>query len=220
MDFFYKNLIAGGALNVLLSGLGITLFLTIGGMIVGTVVGVILCVLSHSRFKALCGVSSVYSAIVGGIPMLMFLLFFYYVVFAPFRTDAIVTAIVVFGLKTGVAVGKIMNASLENVSSAEIKAARTLGFSAPDAFRYVTLPQAVSFGRDLYRNAAMELLQITTIASYITISELMRVINSMQARTGQPFISMLIGILLYLLLSAIVNMIFRFTENKKKRAGL
>jgi polar amino acid transport system permease protein/polar amino acid transport system substrate-binding protein len=219
MNFFYENLIAGGAFKTLLYGVGITLFLTIGAMILGTIVGMVLCVLSRGRFRAARAISGAFSAIVGGIPMLMFLLFFYYVIFAPFRIGALTTAIVAFGLKVSVTIGKIMNSALDSVDSAQLKAARTLGFTALGAFFCITLPQAVSFGRDLYRNAALELLQATTIAGYITITELMRVVNSMQARTGQPFISMLIGILLYLLLAVVINMTFRFTGNRQKRAG-
>lgn len=216
MYFFYKNLIAGGALTVLVYGVGMTLVLTIMGMIGGTIVGAVLCGLSRSQFRGARIISGVYRSVVGGIPMLLFLLFFYYVVFAPFRIDALVTAVVAMGLKTGVTVGNLMNAALASVDSAQVKAARTLGFSGRGAFFNITLPQAVSFGRDLYRDAMLELLQVTTLASYITIAELMRVINSMQARTGQPFISMAIGMLLYLVLAAGITMVFWGTRGRKK----
>jgi polar amino acid transport system permease protein/polar amino acid transport system substrate-binding protein len=218
MDFIYKNLIAGGAYRPFLYGFGITALITAAGLLIGTVTGAFLCALSRSRFRVPRGISRGYLIIVGGTPALMLLMLFYYVLFAPLRISALITAFVAFGLKIGADIGEIMKSALSGVDRGQIQAARTLGFTPAGAFFQVTLPQAARLGRPLYKNAAITLLQYTSIAGYITITELTRVVNSMQARTGQPFASMAVGILLYLLLGALVNGVFRLTDTRTKRA--
>jgi polar amino acid transport system permease protein/polar amino acid transport system substrate-binding protein len=219
MDFIYKNLIMDGAYQLILFGLGVTMLITVVGLLIGTFAGAILCALSRSRFRVLQGISRGYILIVGGTPALLFLMFFYYVLFAPFRIDALPTAFVAFGLKISADIGEIMRSALAGVDCGQIQAARTLGFTGTGAFFNVTLPQAVQFGRSLYKNMAITLLQYTSIAGYITITDLTRVVNNMQARSGQPFASMLTGILLYLLLGAFVSGVFRLTDLRKKRVN-
>jgi polar amino acid transport system permease protein/polar amino acid transport system substrate-binding protein len=160
-----------------------------------------------------------YIIVVGGTPTLLFLMLFYYVILAPYRVDALYTAFIAFGLKVGANIGEIMKSALSSVDGGQIQAARTLGFTGIGAFFNVTLPQAVTFGRNVYQNTVIDLLQATSIAGYITLSELTRVVNNMQARTGQPFISMTIGILLYLFFAALINVIFRLTKSRKMRVN-
>jgi polar amino acid transport system permease protein/polar amino acid transport system substrate-binding protein len=212
MDFIYENLIAGGAYKFFLSGLGITVLITAMGLLIGTAVGVCLCALSRSRFRVLRGIFRGYMIVMGGTPALLVLMLFYYVLFAPLRINALSTAFIAFGLKVGADIGEIMKSALSAVDRGQIQAARTLGFTAAGAFFHITLPQAARFGRPLYKNAAISLLQYTSITGYITVTELTRVVNSVQARTGQPFASMAVGIVLYLLLAALMNGFFRLAD--------
>jgi polar amino acid transport system permease protein/polar amino acid transport system substrate-binding protein len=139
------------------------------------------------------------------------------VVLAPFRVDAVLTAFIAFGMKAAVNIGELMKSALASVDRGQVQAARTLGFTGPGAFFNITFPQALRFGRNVYRTTVIDLLQQTSIAGYITITELTRVVNGMQSRTGKPFISMMIGIMLYLILAAVINIIFMITETKKQK---
>ena len=126
-------------------------------------------------------------------------------------------AIIGFGLNTAAHVSEIMKSALMAVDAGQVKAARTLGFSAWHAFWYVTFPQAVAFARPMYRNATINLLQWTSVVGYVTISDLNRVINQLGARSAKPFYSLFLGIVIYLFVGCMIHLIFKLTERKGGR---
>jgi polar amino acid transport system permease protein/polar amino acid transport system substrate-binding protein len=219
IDLLYRNLIADGAYRYFLLGLGMTLLVTMTGLLIGTIAGAILCAASRSPFRPLQLLARAYFLLMSGTPVLLLLTLFYYVVLAPFSTDAPVTAIIVFGLRSGALIGEIMQSALASVDRGQIQAARTLGFSAAGAFFHVTLPQALQFARPLYRHSAITLLQDTSVVGYITVNDLTRTVNNMGSRTGNPFLSMATGIFLYLLLSWIISLCFNIPERRHNRAS-
>jgi polar amino acid transport system permease protein/polar amino acid transport system substrate-binding protein len=209
MTFFYENFIAGGAYLFFLRSLGVTLLITAFGLLLGTISGVILCTLSRSPFRVLRAVSQIYFLFMGGTPILLVLMLFYYVILAPVGTSALVTSIIAFGLRSGALLGEIMKSALNSVDAGQILAARTLGFSRAGAFFYITLPQAIRFGKPLYRHSAITLLQDTSVVGYITVNDLTRVVSNMGSRTGNPLMSLAVGIALYLLLSSFISLFFQ-----------
>ena len=142
---------------------------------------------------------------------------FVFVVFAQTGMSAVMVAIIGFGLNTAAHVSEIMKSALMAVDAGQVKAARTLGFSAWHAFWYVTFPQAVAFARPMYRNATINLLQWTSVVGYVTISDLTRVINQLGARSAKPFYSLFLGIVIYLFVGYMIHLIFKLTERKGGR---
>jgi polar amino acid transport system permease protein/polar amino acid transport system substrate-binding protein len=216
INLLYENLIAGGAYRYFLSGLGVTLLIIITGLCIGTAAGVILCAMSRSRFRLLRSFARVYFLLMSGTPVLLLLTLFYYVVLVPFGIEALATSIIVFGLRSGALISEIMRTALSSVDRGQNQAARTLGFSGFGAFRYVTLPQAIRFGKPLYRYSAVTMVQDTSVVGYITVSDLTRVVSNMGSRTGNPFLAITAGIVLYLLLSWIVNLCFTVKPRRLK----
>jgi polar amino acid transport system permease protein/polar amino acid transport system substrate-binding protein len=212
----YTALIANGAFKPFLAGLLITVLITVVSLLIATVAGAVLCALARSRFTVCRIVSRTCVMVLGGTPALLVLLLFYYVFFAPFGIEALPTAFVAFGLKMSANIAGIFRTALDGVDRGQVQAARTLGFSATGAFFNVTLPQAVRLCGRLYQNMVIDLLQWTSVAGYITISELTRVVNNMQARTGKPFFAMAVGVFLYLLLAALVKLLFSLNNKKHK----
>jgi polar amino acid transport system permease protein/polar amino acid transport system substrate-binding protein len=209
INLLYENLIAGGAYRYFLLGLGVTLLITVIGLLIGTIAGMILCAMSYSRFRPFRLFVRLYCLLMSGTPVILLLMLFYYVVLAPFGIDALPTAIIGFGLRGGALISEIMRNALGSVDCGQIQAARTLGFSSIGAFLNVTLPQALRFGKPLYRHCAVTILQDTSVVGYITVSDLTRVVNNMGSRTGNPLLSMAAGITLYLLLSWIISLCFK-----------
>jgi len=210
--------ITADTLKVIWSGLKVTLLITAAGLLLGTLLAALLCAASRSKIIVLRIAEKVFSVVVRGTPVLMLLLLLFYVVFARTGVPAIMVAIIGFGLNTAAHVSEIMKSALMAVDTGQVKAARTLGFSAWQAFWYVTFPQAVAFARPMYRNATINLLQWTSVVGYVTISDLTRVINQLGARSAKPFYSLFLGIVIYLFVGYMIHLIFRLTERKGGRA--
>ena len=100
--------------------------------------------------------------------------------------------------------------------------ARTLGFSAWDAFRLVTLPQMLRIAMPVYQSTIVNLVQWTSVVGYVTITDLTRVINNTASRTMQPFLTISIGMLIYLAISYLVYGIFALYDKlrKMRRGGV
>nr|MCR5082894.1 ABC transporter permease subunit [Parasporobacterium sp.] len=165
------------------------------------------------------GIATVYIAVLRGTPVLMLLLLLYYGVFARTGLAPVTVAIVTFSLNVSAHVAELLRAAVEASDKGQAEAARTLGFSAWDAFRLITLPQVLKVAKPVYQSTIVNLIQWTSVVGYVTITDLTRVINNTASRTMQPLITIIIGMLIYLGLSYIVYGIFALTDKRKKKGG-
>ena len=171
----------------------------------------------RSKHKILSIPASIYIAVLRGSPVLMLLMLFYYVVFAKSNVDALVVAIITFGLNTAAYIAELMRSALDATDKGQVEAMRTLGFSGFQAFRYVTLPQAAEIAKPVYQSTIINLIQWTSVVGYVTITDLTRVINNISARTMQPLFMIIVGMLIYLGLSYLVMGIFALLDRKEAK---
>ena len=214
----YKVLIEGNSYRTILSGLLVTLEITGFSLLFGMLLGGVVCFLRTRKNKVVSTIASVYIAILRGTPVLMLLLLLYYGVFARAGFAPVVVAIMTFSLNLSAHVAELLRASAQAVDIGQVEAARTLGFGRRDAFHLVALPQILTIAKPVYQSLIVNLIQWTSVVGYISITDLTRVINNTAARTMQPFLTITIGMLLYLGLSYLVYGIFACTNLKKKGA--
>lgn len=215
MDTIYKLLIESGMWKSILSGLLVTLKISVLSVIFGTILGAAVCKLRMSRFKAVRMVSGFYIAVLRGMPVLMLLMMMYYVVFAKTTIEADIIAVITFSLNSSAYFAELMRSALLASDRGQVEAARTLGFSKIQAFFLVTLPQSVQIAKPVYESTVVNLIQWTSVVGYVTITDLTRVINTASSRTMQPVIMIVTGMLLYLGIAYLVKAIFFFTGKIK-----
>ncbi len=218
-DKLYKILIDGGSWKTILGGLWVTVKISLFSLIIGTALGAFICLLRTGKNPVLRGIATVYIAVLRGTPVLMLLLLLYYGVFARTGLAPVTVAIVTFSLNVSAHVAELLRAAVEASDKGQAEAARTLGFSAWDAFRLITLPQVLKVAKPVYQSTVVNLIQWTSVVGYVTITDLTRVINNTASRTMQPLLTIIIGMLIYLGLSYIVYGIFALTDRHKKKGG-
>ena len=167
------------------------------------------------KVKPLKIFAQVYVAVIRGSPVLMLLLLLFYGIFARSGLAPVTVAVITFSLHTAAHVAELLRSALMAVDRGQVEAARTLGFSKWQAFRFVTLPQIKKIARPVYQSTVINLIQWTSVVGYVTITDLTRVINNTAARTMQPMVTIIGGMLIYLALSFAVQKIFQFGEVKK-----
>ena len=219
LDKIYDILIAGGAWLTILKGLWATVKISVLSLLFGTIFGAVICVLRRSKHPYLRYPAVAYISILRGSPVLLLLMLLYYVVFAKSPLSAEMVAVVTFALNTAAYVAELMRSALDALDGGQLEAARTLGFSKWEAFRIITLPQAIQIAKPVYQSTIVNLIQWTSVVGYVTITDLTRVINNIAARTMQPLFMIITGILLYLLLSYAVNGLFALQEYRSKQKG-
>ena len=216
-DKLYAILIQGGSWKTILGGLWVTLQISALALVLGTVLGAVICLMRTRKNPVLRGIASVYIAVLRGTPVLMLLLLLYYGVFARTGLKPVTVAVFTFALNVSAHVAELLRSALSASDRGQAEAARTLGFSAWDTFRLITLPQVLRIAKPVYQSTIVNLIQWTSVVGYVTITDLTRVINNTASRTMQPLLTISIGMLLYLALSYIVFGIFALTDKLKAR---
>lgn len=216
MDKLYRILIEGDSWKTILAGLLMTVRISAFSLLLGTALGCLVCFFRMRKNKVIRTIASIYIAVLRGTPVLMLLLLMYYGVFARVGLRPENVAIITFALNVSAHVAELLRASCMAVDQGQVEAARTLGFSAGAAFRLIALPQIFTIARPVYQSTIVNLIQWTSVVGYISITDLARVINNTASRTMEPFLTITIGMLIYLGLSYLVYGIFALTERRRK----
>ena len=211
-DILYKILIQGGSYLTILKGLNATIRISVFALILGTLLGAVICALRMSRFKLFNIPAKLYILLLRGSPVLMLLMLMYYGIFARSSLEAETIAVITFALNTAAHIAELLRSAIGAVDFGQYEAARTLGFSAFQAFRFITMPQIIKIAKPVYQSNIVNLIQWTSVVGYVSITDLTRVINNIASRTMQPMITIIIGMLIYLALAYIVHGIFALSD--------
>ncbi len=216
-DKLYTILIKGNSWQTILGGLWVTIQISALSLLLGTVLGSMICLLRTRKNPAARGIAAAYIAVLRGTPVLMLLLLLYYGVLARAGIPPVMVAVITFSLNVSAHVAELLRSALEAADRGQAEAARTLGFSAWKTFRLITLPQVLRIAKPVYQSTIVNLIQWTSVVGYVTITDLTRVINNTASRTMQPLLTIIIGMLIYLVLSYVVFGLFALSDRMKAR---
>lgn len=101
--------------------------------------------------------------------------------------DPFTCAVIAFSLNSAGYLAEIFAGAIRNVPHGEQQAAVAAGFSAPSVFRLVTLPHAARIALRGYGNEVVFVIKGTTVASLVTIIDLMGAARQIYFRTYDPF---------------------------------
>lgn len=162
-------------LPVLMRGLGTTILLTLCALALSLVIGVILALMSMSRFRPLRIVSATLINIVRGIPIIV-QLFFVYFVLPEWGIELEPFAAGVVGLSMAYSVYQAENfrGGFESVDPQLIEVGLALGMSRWLLFRRIIFPLGFRTALPSFGNTTVMLLKDSSIASTIAIAELTR----------------------------------------------
>lgn len=212
----YISLIEGSRWKTLLSGLGTTLTITVGAMILGTVLGIVLALMKISKVKPLKWISSIYIDIIRGTPVVVQLLIMYFVVFASVNVNKTVIAIIAFGLNSGAYVAEIIRAGILGVDKGQMEAGRSLGLTHGQTMARIIMPQAIKSILPTYANEFIVLVKETAVAGYIAIEDLTKMGDIIRSKTYEALVPLLIVALIYLFITTILSKVFRHLEERMR----
>jgi polar amino acid transport system substrate-binding protein len=187
---------------------------------IGTILGSIICYLRLSKLRIAEVFAKTYVKIVGGIPELVLLLIFYYVVFARGHQSPLFMAITAFSLNFAARVSVIFQKSIETIDKRQPEAALTLGFNKFQTFLYVTLPQALRTILPLYQMRLINLVWWTSVVGYISVHDLTMAGRIVQQKTLDSFMPFLLVGVIYMLIAWFITYIiskFEFRLDPHKR---
>jgi His/Glu/Gln/Arg/opine family amino acid ABC transporter permease subunit len=199
----------------LAQGVLMTLWLTFASGILSLIIGIFLGVMRSAPFGFMRSMAAGYTEFFRNIPLLTVLVFLYWYLggkYAGIVVDPETTAILGLALYTGAYVGEVVRAGLGSVSRGNIEAARSQGMNFIQAMRHVQLPQALRAAIPPLGTLMIALLKNTSLASTITVDELLSQAYFVNDRTFNPLIFPLAGLIylaMTLPLGALVGVIER-----------
>ena len=219
---FQNTFVKESRWKTVLSGLGVTLLITVGGFAVANAMGVVFCALSMSKRKIGRTISNIYSGLMQGTPVVVLLLILYYVIFGKSRINGIWVAILGFGISSGASLAQQFRGGVTAVRKGQKEAALALGFTRAQVFFGITLPQAVRTVLPGYFSALIALLKGTSVVGYIAVVDLTKASDIIRSSTYEAFFPLLSVAVVYLLISCGLLALMKRIQKKlapKRRTG-
>lgn len=126
--------------QMILDGAAQTLSITLASIIFGTLLGLALYLIYREKNKIVNKIIDAIYRALQGVPVLVLLMFFYYVVFGSFNLPASVVAVVVFSIILSISVFIMLKSGAESISIGQMEAALSTGYSRRRAFMKFILP--------------------------------------------------------------------------------
>ena len=159
----------------LLEGAAISVALTLGALVFGLLIGVGIAMMRLAPNRLLRGFALFYCWIFRGTPLLVQLLIIYTgLPLFGIRFSVWEAALIGLSLNEGAYLSEIVRAGIISVPKGQREAALALGLRRRQVFRLVTWPQALRLIIPPLGNSVNGLLKTTSVASVISVDELLR----------------------------------------------
>lgn len=204
-------------LSPLLRGAWLTVVLLVisGGL--GTLVGMVFGMARSAPLAPVRWLAAIYTNFVRGIPILIILLFLYYVIplMFPYATfSQVVTAIIGLTVYAGAYMAEIFRGSIQAVPRGQLEAAEALGMRYPQKMRYIVLPQALKIAVPPAIGFLIALVKASSFVSVISATDLTRAGKIVTSQNQAPLSTYLVVAALYFLISYPLSRLGRWTERR------
>ena len=204
-----------------MDGLKNTLVITLCALVIGVTIGALVAMIKYCGqgshlLRPLCWLCDVYTTVIRGIPVVVQLLIFYFLILK--SSDGLVVGIVTFGINSGAYVAELMRSGIAAVDPGQMEAGRSLGLSRLQAAWHIVLPQAMKNILPAIGNEMIALLKETAVAGYVAVQDLTRAGNLIRNNTYDAFNPLLLVAVVYLLLVIGMTQLLGLLERRLRRS--
>lgn len=215
---FYANFIKDDRWLGLVSGLKVTIIVTLEALLLGVIIGFIVAIIRSyhdktNKLKILNAICKVYLTVIRGTPTMIQILIMYLVVFGSSSLDSIIIGGIAFGINSGAYVAEIVRSGIMSIPIGQTEAGRSLGLHYAQTMRLIIVPQAFKNVLPALVNEMIVLIKETAIIGYIGEQDLTKAAMIIQSRTFDAFMPLLAAAVIYLALV----MLLTFFMNKLER---
>lgn len=178
----------------------IVVFVTIVGFIFAIIIGFLMALGRVSKNKVLNSVIILFQELIRGTPLLVQLVYVYYVVpllidvlaycvgidNLEFEISAVTAGVIGMGINYGTYLSEVLRSAIVSIDKGQTEAALALGFSSRQAMFRIVLPQAFKNSVPVFGNYLVMLVKDTSLMAYITAKEFLM---TTKAYTSQTFLT-------------------------------
>ena len=208
----------------IMSGIGITLFLTVVSMILGCALGLVLALMRDSKNRPVAAIAYGYITFFRGTPVLVQLIFWFNfaalypdlslgVPFTAFQyhvdTNTLIgpltAAIIGLTLNEAAYMAEVIRGGFAAVDKGQIEAADSIGMSFSTKLRAVLLPQIMPAVIPPTGNQLISMLKGTSLVSVLGVADLLQSAQLIYARTYETVPLLIVASLWYLLMTIVLG---------------
>ena len=181
-------------------GIPATLFATILGICFASLIGLVVGI-GRVWNKILNRILSIYVEVIRGIPLLVQLVYVYFVFGKIFHINRFTAAVFALSICYGAYMAEIVRAGLMSIPKGQIEAAKSLGMSKRQIFTFIIIPQAIRIILPPYGNEFIAMLKDSSLVSVIAVSDIMQKARQYTSVHFNYFETFTVAALIYLLLT-------------------
>ncbi|QRM53507.1 amino acid ABC transporter permease [Sinorhizobium sp. BG8] len=228
-------------LSTVAKGLWVTIFVTLVGFILATLLGLCIALLGLSERAALRQVARFYTEVIRGVPILV-LLFYIAFVGAPavvavinFAISPLVSwgvaepmqvrdvslmwrAIIALMIGYSAFIGEVFRAGIQSVDKGQVEAAKALGLSRVQRFRLVVFPQAIRVILPPLGNDFVAMVKDSSLVSVLGVADITQMAKVYASGSFRFFETYSIVAYIYLILTIGLSLALRALEKRLRRA--
>ena len=167
--------------------------------------------------KVLNGIAKVYITVIRGIPVVVQLMLWYFVILVSQDNDILV-AIVAFGFNSAAYVAEIFRGGIMSIDNGQFEAGRSLGFNYVQTMIYIVLPQTIKATLPTLLNEIIALLKETSVAGYVGIMDLTKAGDLIRGRTFEAFMPLIAVAIIYLVTVIVLTKVFSIIERRLRKS--
>lgn len=209
-----------------ISGIEITLLLTVGGVIFGGLLALFLTILKVLKVPVISKLIDLYLFIIRGTPFLVQLYIIYYgplqfasishSMIGPLLQSAYFCAFLTLSLNTSAYTTALFYGAIENLPQGEIIAAEALGMRKLSILIKIILPRMFKRILPAYSNEVLMVLKCTALVSSISIMEIMGTTRQVMSDSYEVIPSLLIAGVIYVIISFLIGISFKWFISRNK----
>lgn len=187
VDIFLNTSVMSRALPMLLRGVWYTLTLGITAIVLGSALGVLVCIVRLYGPRPLRLLAVIYIDLVRAVPVLVLLILLYYALpFAGIVLSPFVAAAAALVMVLAAFTAEVMRAGIQAIPKGQFEAADALGLGFWLTMRKVILPQAIRIVIPPHASNCVSVIKDTALASVVTLSDLLKMATDAQALYANP----------------------------------
>ena len=164
-----------------LQGSDLTLVISVIGVVIGFLIGLLLILMRMSKIKVLNWIAGIYVSIVRGTPSMIQVLLVYYILSKTLPIpqvqvlgsglDRIIPGALALGLNSGAYTSEIFRSGIISIPAGQTEAGLSLGLSRRDTLFEIVLPQALRNTLPAMGNEFITLIKESSVLFYIGVQE-------------------------------------------------
>jgi cystine transport system permease protein len=206
--------------KILLQGIKVTLPLTAVSFFFALLISVIVAMIQYADIPVLKKICRFYIWLIRGTPLLVQL----YVVFYGLPSVGIVldawpSAVFVLAFNEGAYMAETVRGALESIPVGQVEAGQCVGLNYLQIMWHIVLPQAFKVAFPSLSNSLIGLLKETSLATTITITEMIRQAQIINARYYETLGLYCEVALIYLLFCTVLTWLQNIAEKRMNTVG-